>query len=99
MIDTKSKSIIRICCRGTKQPTHLEMMKYIHQTYLEQTVDIVRKIEEVLTKDVVPMIMVKYKEMLSVNKVSLIEKYLLSKVQLSKVQLLKEVYGEVSYEL
>lgn len=94
LIDTKSKSIIRIYCRDTKQPTHLEVMKYIHQNYLEQTADIVKKIEEVLTANAVHMIMDKYKEMLSANKISLIEKYLLS-----KVQLLKEVYGEVCYEL
>lgn len=94
LIDTKSKSIIRIYCRDTKQPTHLEVVKYIHQNYLEQTVDIVKKIEKVLTEDTVHMIMDKYKEMLSVNKTSLIQKYLLS-----KVQLLKEVYGEVYYEL
>lgn len=94
LIDTKSKSIIRIHCQDIKQPTHLEVMKYIHHNYLEQTVDIVKKIEEVLTEDSVHMIIGKYKEMLSVNKTSLIEKYLFS-----KVQLLKEVYGEVHYEL
>lgn len=94
LIDTKSKSIIRIHCRDTKQPTHLEVMKYIHQNYLEQTVNIVRKIEEVLTENTVCMILGKYKEMLSAKKISLIEKYLLS-----KVQLLKEVYREGRYEL
>lgn len=40
------------------------------------------------------MIIGKYKEMLSGNKASLIEKYLLS-----KVQLLQAVYGEVRDEL
>ena len=94
LIDTKSKSIIRIHCQDIKQPTHLEVMKYIHQNYLEQTVDIVKKIEEVLTGDSVHMIIGKYKEMLPENKISLIEKYLLS-----KVQLLQAVYGEVRYEL
>lgn len=93
LIDTKSKSIIRIHCQDIKQPTHLEMMKYIHQNYLEQTVDIVKKIEEALTVDSARMILSKYKEMFSGNKSSLIEKYLLS-----KVQLLKAVYGEVRYE-
>ncbi len=93
LIDTKSKSIIRIYCRDTKQPTHLEVIKYLHQNYLEQTVDIVKKIEEALTEQAVRMIIDKYKEMLSAEKIDLIEKYLLS-----KIQLLKEVYGEVHYE-
>lgn len=93
LIDTKSKSIIRIYCQDIKQPTHLEVMKYICHNYLEQTVDIVKKMEKVLTEDSVHMIIGKYKEMLSVNKTSLIEKYLFS-----KVQLLKEVYLEAHYE-
>ena len=69
------------------------MIKYIHQNYFEQTIDIVNKIEELLTEYVVCMIMDKYKEILSMRKIELIKKYIFS-----KVQLLKEVYGEVDYE-
>lgn len=93
LVDTKSKSLIRISCRDTKQPTHLEMIKYIYKNYFEQTIDIVKRIEELLTEDAVCMIMDKYIEILSVQKIDLIKKYLFS-----KVQLLKEVYGEVDYE-
>lgn len=93
LVDTKSKSIIRINCRDTKQPTHLEMVKYIHQNYFEQTIDIVNKIVVLLTEDTVYMIMEKYTEILSMRKIELIKKYLFS-----KVQLLKEVYREADYE-
>lgn len=93
LIDTKSKSIIRIRCRDTKQPTHLEVIKHLHQNYFEQTIDTVKKVEEVLTEDAVRMILNKYREVLSMKKISLIEKYLLS-----KVQLLKEIYEEIDYE-
>lgn len=93
LVDTKSKSIIRINCWDTKKPTHLEVMKYIHQNYFKQTIDIVNKIDELLTEDVVYMIMDKYTEILSMRKIELIKKYIFS-----KVQLLKEVYGEVDYE-
>lgn len=68
LVDTKSKSIIRINCRDTKQSTHLEVIKYIHQNYFEQTIDIVKKIEELLTEDVIRMIMDKYIEILSMKK-------------------------------
>lgn len=93
LVDTKSKSIIRISCQDTKQPTHLEVVKYIRQNYFEQTVNIVKKIEELLTEDEICIIMNKYIEMLSTEKICLIKKYLFS-----KVQLLKKVYGEVNYE-
>ena len=93
LIDTKSKSIIRINCGDTKQPTHLEVMKHIRQNYFKQTTGIVNKIEELLTEDAICMIMDKYTEILSKGKIELIEKYLFS-----KVQLLKEVYAEVDYE-
>lgn len=93
LVDTKSKSIIRISCQDTKQPTHLEVVKYIRQNYFEQTVNIVKKIEELLTEDEICIIMDKHIELLSMKKIDLIKKYLFS-----KVQLLKEVYGEVNYE-
>lgn len=93
LVDGKSKSIIRINCRDTKRPTHLEVIKYIHNNYFEQTINIVKKMEKMLTEDTVCMIMEKYIEILSVKKIDLIKKYLLS-----KVQLLEEVYVEVNYE-
>jgi len=92
LIDTKSKSIIRINCYDKKQPTHLEVIKYIYQNYFEQTIDIVKKIETLVTEDAVCVIIDKYKEILSIRKINLIKKYLLA-----KVQLLKEVYVEVDY--
>ena len=82
LVDTKSKSIIRISSRDTKQPTHLEVIKYI-----------VKKINELLTEDVICVVVDKYIEMISINKTDLIKKYLFS-----KLQLLKEVYGDVDYE-
>ena len=93
LVDTKSKSIIRISCQDTKQSTHLEVVKYIRQNYFEQTVNIAKKIEDLLTEDEICIIMDKYIEMLSTEKICLIKKYLFS-----KVQLLKKVYGEVNYE-
>ncbi len=93
LVNTKSKSIIRINCQDRKQPTHFEVVKYIHENYFEQTIDIVKKIEKLVTEDVVCRIMDKYKEILSMRKINLIKKYLFS-----KVQLLKKVYKEVDYE-
>lgn len=87
LIDTKSKSIIRIACHDKKQPTHLEMVRYVKEKYYGQTIDTVAKIESVMTEAAINIIMNKYKEVLSVKKRNLITKYLLS-----KKQLLREVY-------
>lgn len=70
-----------------------EVIKYIHNNYFEQTIDIVKKINELLTEDVICIVVDKYIEMLSMNKTDLIKKYLFS-----KLQLLKEIYGDVDYE-
>lgn len=84
LIDTKSKSIIRITCQDQKQPTHLEIIRYVKENYYDQTIDTVTKIESVMTEEVIGVIMNKYKEVLSVKKRSLIINYLLSKKQLLK---------------
>lgn len=93
LVDTKSKSIIRIGCQDTKRPTHLEVIKYIRKNYFEQTIDIVKKIKELLTEEEICLVVDKYMEIISMNKIDLIKRYLFS-----KVQLLKEVYGDVDYE-
>lgn len=93
LIDTKSKSIIRITGRDRKQPTHLEVIKYVRENYYEQTIEIVKKIEEFITEEAINAIMDNYKETLSVKKRNLITKYLFS-----KKQQLREIYGEERYE-
>lgn len=91
LIDTKSKSIIRITCQDRKQPTHLDVIKFVRKNYYKQTIDIAEKIESVVTQDEISGIIDKYGEVLSLKKRILIMKYLLS-----KKQLLKEVYmGEM----
>lgn len=93
LIDTKSKSIIRITGRDRKQPTHLEVIKYVRENYYEQTIEIVKKIEEFITEETINAIMDNYKEILSVKKRNLITKYLFS-----KKQQLREIYWEEHYE-
>lgn len=87
LIDTKSKSIIRITCQDKKQPAHSEIVRYVRQNYYEQTIDVVTKIESVITEKMLDAIMDKYKDLLSMAKINLIKKYLLS-----KAQLLREIY-------
>ncbi|MBD5545699.1 MAG: hypothetical protein HDR01_16005 [Lachnospiraceae bacterium] len=87
LVDTKSKSVIRITCQDRKQPTHLEVVKYMKKNYYGQTIDIVKRVEALVTEETISAIVDKYKEVLSVKKSKLILKYLLA-----KAQLLREIY-------
>lgn len=37
LVDTKSKTLIRIASNDTKQPTHLTMVEYLKKNYYEHT--------------------------------------------------------------
>lgn len=89
LVDTKSKSLIRIASNDMKQPTHLEMVEFLQKNYYEQTIKIEKKIETLVTEDAVYAILGKYKEVLTEQREHLIGKYILS-----KVQLLRKIYGE-----
>lgn len=89
LVDTKSKSLIRIRSNDTKQPTHLAMVEFLKNNYYEQTIEIEKKIETLVTEGAVYAILDKYKEVLTEQRKNLIGKFILS-----KVQLLSKVYEE-----
>lgn len=89
LVDTKSKSLIRIASNDAKQPTHLTMIEYLKKNFYSQTISIVKKIETFVTGHAVYDILDKYKEVLTEQRKDLIGKYILS-----KVELLKKIYGE-----
>lgn len=89
LIDTKSKSLIRITSNDIKQPTHLTMVEFLKRNYYEQTISIEKKIEALVTEHTVYDILDKYKEALTEERKNLIGKYILS-----KVELLRKIYGE-----
>jgi hypothetical protein len=88
LIDTKSRSLIRISVSDEKQPTHLDVLKYLRQNYYSQTIETVNKIELTVTESSLDNILYKYAEVLTDKKITLIKKYLLE-----KIELMKEVYG------
>lgn len=89
LVDTKSKSLIRIMSNDAKQPTHLAMIEFLKENYYNQTIELVKKIETFVTEKAVGAIVDKYTEVLTEQRKNLIGKYVLS-----KVQLLKKAYGE-----
>lgn len=89
LVDTKSKSLIRITNKEKGQPTHLEVLKFLQKNYYIKTIETVKIIESVVTEQSVCAIVNRYEEVLSENRKNLIQKFLLS-----KVQLMKEVYKD-----
>ena len=89
LIETKSRSIIRISCKDQKQPTHLEVLRYLKDNYYLQTKDFAKMTVTTVTETAVCDILNKYGEILSPKRQELIKRYLLS-----KVQLLETVYKE-----
>lgn len=91
LVDTKSRSIIRITGHDKKAPTHLEMLKFLKKQYYREIKDIVKTMEERISEEAVCRILDKYKESLSEEKRVLIKKYILAKVELLKNVYKKEV--------
>lgn len=87
LIDTKSKSLVRITSNDVKQPTHLAMVEFLQKNYYKQTIEIEKRIETFVTEENVYDILNKYEEVLTEERKALIGKFILS-----KVRLLKKVY-------
>lgn len=90
LVDTKSKSLIRISNNDKRQPTHLEVLTTLRYNYYKQTKSIVGKIERVMTEAAICDILNKYEEEILPTK----RKELIKRFLLSKIQLMKEVYKE-----
>ena len=87
LIDTKSKSLVRITSNDVKQPTHLAMVEFLQKNYYKQTIEIEKRIETFVTEENVYDILNKYEEVLTEERKELIGKFILS-----KVRLLRKVY-------
>lgn len=82
LVDTKSKSRIRINKKKQQQPTHLEVMSYVNKNYFMQTKNIINNICKNITKANLNKILDNnYKELISDNRRQLIIKFLLKKVE------------------
>ena len=82
LVDTKSKSLIRITVNDKKLPTHTEILRFIKKNYFDQTKIITDRIEKFVTEANICDILYKYDEVLSEKRKILIKKYLLSKIQI-----------------
>lgn len=88
LVDSKSKSLIRIKSSDTRLPTHAEVLRFLRSNYYVQTRSTVDRIKTLVTKDRICDILDKYSEVLSEKRKLLIKKYLLS-----KIEIMQDIYG------
>ncbi len=82
LVDTKSKSRIRITVSDQRLPTHAEVLTYLRKMYYNQTENVVNNIEKFVTEENICDILNRYDEVLSEKRKLLIKKYLLSKIRI-----------------
>ena len=97
LVDSKSKSLIRVDGFKKKSPTHREVVLYLIENYSSAR-NIARQIIEKLPKDVIDSLMDEYPtEILSSKKNKLIRQYLYKKIDILTT-LLKEVESNEEIE-
>jgi len=87
LINSKSRSRIRINKKEKKEPTHLEMIQYLYLNYLEDVLNIVKLIKTNINDECIDSILQKYtNNILSEKRKTLIKRYLIEKVNLLSEQ-------------
>lgn len=89
LVDTKSHSRIRIDGAVKKEPTHLQVLIYLRDNYYDDVIDFVNLICLVLTETEIKNILNRYLDILGIQRVCLIEKFLCA-----KISMMKEVFRE-----
>jgi hypothetical protein len=83
LVDTRSKSIIRIRETDNKVPSHLEVITYLADEYSDIVYQMALRIKESITSDVIDEVLLEYNETeLSNIKKQVIKKFVLSKVSM-----------------
>lgn len=89
LVDTSSRTLIRIDGNNKKVPTHKEVIKHLHDNYKKETKEFVKLIIQKLNEDKIDNILRNVKKYITNNRYQLLKKYLLE-----KINILKEIYEE-----
>ena len=91
LVNTKSRSRVRINKKIKKEPTHLEILKYIKLHYYDCIIDLIKVINKNITEYNLEKIISNYPdELLSSERKILIKKFLLEKINLMNQVFLRE---------
>jgi hypothetical protein len=85
LVDSKSKSRIRIDGSLKKEPRHTDVLKYIHKNYNERVIEFIRNLINVLTENKInEVVNCLGKNIVGNNRKKLIIKYLIEKRKILK---------------
>lgn len=90
VVETKSRSIIRIFSEDVNRPTHLEVLKYLRDNYYEETEDMVQKMIFCINEKSIDNILQQYSD----EQLPMLKKQVIKKFLLSKIIKMQEVYFE-----
>lgn len=82
LVDSKSKSRIRVNKKIKKEPTHLEVLNFLRVNHYQDVIDIVKTIKNKVNEHNIDSILDKYCNYMSSKRRILIKKFLLEKVRL-----------------
>lgn len=86
LVDTKSRSRIRIDKKNVKEPTHLEVLEYLKNNYYNEVINIVKTVGYNVNENSIDYILEPYVGIISEKREALIKKFLIEKVNLMKKQ-------------
>jgi len=87
LVDTKSRTLIRIDGTKAKIPSHKEVLKYLRKEYYDETIEFVEIIIRKLTDEKIDDILRCVNEYISHKRSMLLKRFLIE-----KVKILKEIY-------
>ncbi len=82
LVDSKSKSRIRVNKKLKKEPTHLEVLHFLRVNHYNDVIEIVIKIKDNINEYNIDSILDKYVSLMSAKRIILIKRFLLEKVRL-----------------
>lgn len=86
LVNTKSKSRVRLDKKNKKETTHLEIVKYICRHYYSSVIELVNIININLTEDIIEKLVFSYDDkLISYKRKQLIKKFLIEKINLLNV--------------
>jgi len=88
LVDTKSKSRIRIGGFDKKEPQHTEVMRYVYDRYYKEAINIVDEIVVKMTSEQICVILGRYNQ----NCLSEVKKQLIRKFLEDKIRILREIF-------
>lgn len=87
LVDTKSRTIIRIDGKNKNRPTHKEVLKYLSENYYDETKDFAKRATKKLNDEKICDILRNVREYISEDRLLLIRRYLRT-----KIKILKDIY-------